>query len=71
MRPNVLMIVADDLNAWIGALGRNPDVKTPNIVRLADRGSLFVHAYCSAPYCNASRMGVFTGLGGEPPLPLG
>jgi arylsulfatase A-like enzyme len=61
MRPNVLMIVADDLNAWIGALGRNPDVKTPNIDRLADRGSLFVHAYCSAPYCNASRMSVFTG----------
>ena len=61
MRPNFLFIVADDLNAWIGVLGRNPDVKTPNIDRLAKRGALFVNAYCSAPYCNASRMGVFTG----------
>jgi arylsulfatase A-like enzyme len=61
MRDNFLFIVADDLNAWIGALGRNPDVRTPNIDALARRGTLFVNAFCSAPYCNASRMGVFTG----------
>src|SRR4051812_38997775 len=61
VRPNLLLIIADDLNAWIGALGRNPDVRTPNIDRLAARGCLFVNAYCSAPYCNASRMGLFTG----------
>jgi len=36
-------------------------VRTPHIDALARRGSLFVNAYCSAPYCNASRMGVFTG----------
>ena len=58
MRQNFLFIVADDLNAWIGVLGRNPDVKTPNIDRLAKRAALFVNAYCSAPYCNASRMGL-------------
>jgi arylsulfatase A-like enzyme len=61
LRPNILFIVADDLNAWIGALGRHPDVKTPNIDALAARGTLFTHAYCAAPYCNASRMSVFTG----------
>src|SRR5205085_4025055 len=60
-RPNILMIVADDLNAWIGALGRHPDAITPNIDALASRGVLFTHAYCQAPYCNASRMSVFTG----------
>jgi arylsulfatase A-like enzyme len=59
--PNVLFIIADDLNSWIGALGRHPSVKTPNIDALAARGTLFTHAYCSAPYCNASRMGIFTG----------
>jgi arylsulfatase A-like enzyme len=59
--PNVLFIIADDLNAWIGALGRHPTVRTPNIDALAARGTLFTHAYCSAPYCNASRMGIFTG----------
>jgi arylsulfatase A-like enzyme len=58
---NILFIVADDLNSWIGALGRHPDVRTPNIDALAARGTLFTHAYCAAPYCNASRMSTFTG----------
>lgn len=60
-KPNILFIVADDLNAWIGPLGRHPDVRTPCIDALARRGTVFTHAYCSAPYCNASRMSVFTG----------
>lgn len=60
-KPNILFIVADDLNAWIGALGRHPDVRTPAIDTLAERGTLFTNAYCPAPYCNASRMSVFTG----------
>lgn len=58
---NVVFIVVDDLNSWIGALGRNPDVKTPNIDTLASKATNFSKAYCSAPYCNASRMGLFTG----------
>lgn len=62
VRPNVLLIIADDLNAWIGALGRQPDVRTPHLDALAKRGSLFTRAYCAAPYCNASRMSLFTGL---------
>ena len=33
--PNVLFIAVDDLNDWIGCLGGHPDVKTPNIDRLA------------------------------------
>ena len=59
---NILFIVADDLNAWIGALGAHPQSRTPNIDRLAERGLLFERAYCTAPYCNASRMSVFYGL---------
>lgn len=58
---NVLFIVADDLNGWVGAMGRQPNVKTPAIDSLARRGTLFTRAYCAAPYCNASRMAVFTG----------
>lgn len=61
MPANILLIIVDDLNAWIGALGRHPQTRTPNIDALARRSDLFVHAYCSAPYCNASRMGLFTG----------
>jgi hypothetical protein len=30
-RPNVLMIVLDDLNDWVGHLGGHPDVRTPHL----------------------------------------
>lgn len=36
-RPNVLMIVVDDLNDWFAFLGGPPDTKTPNIDKLATR----------------------------------
>lgn len=58
---NILFIVADDLNSWIEPLGRHPDVRTPNINALAQGSTVFTRAYCTAPYCNASRMSVFTG----------
>src|SRR5947207_7287229 len=41
-RPNVLFIVIDDQNDWIQCLGGHPLVKTPNIDRLARRGTLFL-----------------------------
>ena len=40
---NVLMISVDDLNDWIGVLKANPNVKTPNIDRLAQEGILFTN----------------------------
>ena len=61
-RPNVLFIAVDDLNDWIGCLGGHPDVKTPNIDRLAARGVLFTKAYCAAPSCNPSRTALMTGI---------
>jgi arylsulfatase A-like enzyme len=53
-RPNVLIIVVDDMNDWVGCLGGHPDVKTPNIDRLAQRGMLFTNAHVAAPVCNPS-----------------
>ena len=38
-RPNVLFIAVDDLNHWVGHLGRNSQAKTPNIDRLAAMGT--------------------------------
>jgi len=38
---NVLFMAIDDLNDWIGCLGGHPDVKTPNLDRLAAKGVLF------------------------------
>ena len=40
-RPNVLFIAVDDLNHWVGHLGRNKQTKTPNIDRLAGEGAIF------------------------------
>jgi len=54
-RPNVLFIAVDDLNHWVGYLGRNPQTKTPNIDRLARMGVAFRHAYCAVPACEPAR----------------
>ena len=60
-RPNIVFIAIDDLNDWVGCLGGNPDVKTPNLDRLAQRGMLFRNAHCQVPVCQASRVSVFSG----------
>ncbi|MCG8698771.1 MAG: sulfatase [Bacteroidales bacterium] len=59
---NVLLIVCDDLNHWVGHLGRNAQVKTPHIDELASRGLTFENAYCNAPQCAPSRTSMFSGL---------
>jgi len=61
-RPNVLFLVVDDLNDWVGCLGGNPQTRTPNIDRLASRGMLFTNAHAAAPSCNPSRVAVLTGV---------
>ncbi len=61
-RPNVLFIAVDDLNHWVGYLGRNPQTITPNIDKLAARGVRFTHSYCAAPVCNPSRAALMSGL---------
>lgn len=61
-KPNVLFIAVDDLNHWVGHLGRNKQAKTPNIDRLAKMGVTFTHAYCAAPVCNPSRAALMSGL---------
>lgn len=60
-KPNYLFIAIDDLNDWIGVLGGHPQVKTPNIDRLARRGTLFTNAHTQAPLCNPSRVSLLTG----------
>lgn len=60
-KPNVLFIVVDDLNHWVGHLGRNPQAKTPNIDRLAAMGVTFTNAQCAAPVCNPSRAALLSG----------
>ena len=62
-RPNVLMIVADDMN-WDspGCYGGAAKDITPNIDSLASQGIMFQHAYVNVSVCTPSRSVILTGL---------
>tara|TARA_B100000900_G_scaffold247155_1_gene210247 strand:+ start:232 stop:1650 length:1419 start_codon:yes stop_codon:yes gene_type:complete len=60
-KPNVLFIISDDLTATaLGCYG-NKLCKTPNIDRLAAKGTLFSRAYCQATFCGPSRASLMFG----------
>lgn len=59
-RPNVLMIVVDDLNVDLMAFG-HPIVRTPNIERLVSRGVRFDRAYSQFTLCSPSRESFLSG----------
>ncbi len=63
-RPNVLLIMVDDLRDYGGAFTRDA-VKTPNVDRLRARGTTFERAYVQYPVCNPSRSSMMVGLRAE------
>ncbi len=60
-KPNILLIVSDDMNACTGSYG-NPVCQTPNLDRLASMGVQFDRAYCQYPVCGPSRASLMSGL---------
>lgn len=60
-RPNIVLIVLDDLGYNdLGFQGLR-DAQTPNIDKIADRGVQFTQAYVTCPVCSPSRAGLLTG----------
>ena len=61
-RPNIILIVADDLGYGdLGAYGQR-HVRTPNLDRMAREGVRFTDAYAPSPVCAPSRASLLTGL---------
>lgn len=62
-RPNVLLILADDLG-WsdTSLYGTTTFYQTPNLERLARRGMTFTRAYAASPLCSPTRSALLTGL---------
>lgn len=60
-RPNILVIVGDDMGyADVGFHGVK-DIPTPNLDALAASGVKFTSGYVSGPYCSPTRAGLLTG----------
>jgi arylsulfatase A len=67
-KPNFVFLLADDLGYGdlnLQARGTvafgNPNIKTPNLARLARESLLFTHHYSASPVCSPSRAGLLTG----------
>lgn len=58
---NVLFIAVDDLKPILGCYG-DKLVKTPNIDRLAARGTVFLQNYCQQAVCGPTRASIMTGM---------
>jgi len=62
MKPNILIFCVDEMRAdHLGCSG-NKIVKTPNLDKLAEKGTYFPNAFCNNPICMPARASIFTGL---------
>ncbi|MBT7790872.1 MAG: sulfatase-like hydrolase/transferase [Calditrichaeota bacterium] len=61
-KPNVILILIDDLNDYLGSFGGHPQAQTPNIDKLARSGVRFTDAHANIGLCNPSRNSLFTGV---------
>ena len=61
-KPNIIIIMADQLAAQALSLYGNPVCKTPNLDKLANQGVVFENAYSNNPVCVPSRASMLSGL---------
>jgi len=67
-RPNILWLVSEDNNPFIGAYGDRL-AHTPNIDALARRGILYRNVYSNAPVCAPTRFTILTGVHSQAAAP--
>ena len=60
-RPNIVVVLVDDLRFDEFHAGGHPYLETPNIDRLASEGALFVNAFHAVPLCSPNRATLLTG----------
>lgn len=61
-KPNILLIVADDLGyGELSAQGYSKEIPTPNVDSIAHNGVRFTSGYVSGPYCSPTRAALLTG----------
>src|SRR4051794_12184462 len=60
-KPNIILIVADDLGRDLGCYG-NTAIRTPHLDQLAKKGVRFTNAYATVSSCSPSRASILTGL---------
>jgi arylsulfatase A-like enzyme len=60
-RPNIVLIVADDLGYSDVGFNGCKEIPTPSLDEIADSGAVFTSGYASHPYCSPSRAGLLTG----------
>ena len=60
-KPNILLLYIDDLRPELASFGV-PQIHSPNIDALAEKGIKFTNAYCNVPVCGASRASMLTGM---------
>ena len=61
-KPNIVLIMTDDLNDYNEDLMGHPQIISPNIKKLADSGVSFINAYSNDPMCGPSRSSMITGV---------
>lgn len=60
-RPNILLLLADDLGYRDLSCFGSPAVKTPHLDRLAKEGVKFTHSYAASAVCSPTRASILTG----------
>jgi choline-sulfatase len=60
-KPNIVFIVSDQHSGMYGGFMGHPLVRTPNLERIAARGTVFRNTYCGSPLCAPSRAGMLSG----------